>query len=210
MDRLNQQHGLWFEDIVRGKNNFLGMPRLDCPFDIPALYNREFNLDVSVKTVRELPNGKLAKIGLASAPRFAAIMVPYQLVVGVHQPVAGGKMVTRVLTFVMSKEFHQEILGGLNYQEMLHYEAVIKAHRPGLSGDVLAREYAMNNRTVLMNRHHNRPLVEIAYKINSENRRAQFEIDLAHLEPALVRVDTESYRGTPLPLFYRPGVQTRN
>lgn len=206
LNRLNQQHGIWFEDFVRETNGCLGIPRLDGPFDIPAEYNREFGVPESVKTVRETPNGNLAKVGLASAPRFAAITTAYQMVVGVHRPVSGGKMFHEVRTYVVSKDMHKKLLGNLGYEELMQFDAWVKHYRRDTSGDVMARDYALKTRDALMNRRGRQPLVEIAYKINEGNRRIQLELDLVHLHPALVRVDDVYYRGTALPLLYRPGV----
>lgn len=202
MNRVSQNHGLLFEDLVREKNGCLGIPRIDGPFDVPALYNKEFGLDVSVKTVRASTTGLIAPIGLASASRFASITNGYQMVVGIHEPSTEGKLFTQVHTYVVSKEFHKELLGGLTAEEMFRFDTNLKAHRKGMSGDVLARDYAMKTRDALMAKYRNRPLVQLAYKVNSDNRRLQMEVTIDKLFPALVRVDEVSYRGTPLPLLF--------
>lgn len=202
MNRVNQNHGILFEDVVREKNGCLGIPRIDGPFDVPAVYNKEFGLDVSVKTVRASKTGLIAPIGLASAMRFAAINTGYQMVVGVHEPCESGKLITQVHTYVISKEFHKTLLGGLTAEEMLRFDTFLKAHRKNMSGDVMARDYAIKTREALMTKYNNNPLVELAYKVNSDNRRLQMTISIEHLFPALVRVDETNYRGTRLPLLF--------
>ena len=205
VDRLNQQHGIWFEDLVRAKNGCLGIPRIDGPFDVPGVYNKDGGLNVSVKTVRKTTTGRIASVGLASAPRFAAINEDYQLIVGIHTPVNDGKLFGEVRTYEVTKKFHKKLLGGLTAELLLQFDAMIKAHRRSERGDVLARDYALKTRELLLTKYGNRPLVELAYKINGDNRRLQLQVDLEHLAPALSRVDTTNYRGTRLPLFYSPG-----
>lgn len=202
MDRINQEHGIWFEDEIRKLNGCYGIPRIKHPFDVPWVYNTAADLDVSVKTVR-VPKNSSRKImvGLASAVRFVAIdRFPYQMIIGLNDLDALGRLYFyEIRTYQIDRDFHHHLTGGVPTEVLAVYDGSIKTlvERRGLQE---ARDYAIRGRERIQQRFN--PIVEIAYKINANNRRAQLAVDLDALQPALIRTDTARYRGKELPWFY--------
>lgn len=190
----NQNHGVMIETMVRGTFGFEPV-HIDDIFDIPAEYNTEHGVPISIKsTCTDV-------VYLADARRWYRNNDPLQLVVTRYASVdeTVKKVLFEVRTYVLSSEVLNVLRGKIPYELVELFHNDIRVFGPG---EHAAARILAKRRNTILERVYGKAAVRLNPKIDSKNqRRLQCSVHFDALSPYLVRTDTVKYRGIRLPVI---------
>jgi hypothetical protein len=173
---IGQRHGKQFEDMVKALlySGAADKARKSvAKFDIEANFDKEFNLDTSVKASKNCSN-----ISLADARHFWQINTKFRLLVGCWKQITPEiKQFYEIHEFIITPAIMQELRGNVTLQQITDFHETIKTF--GIGKHEEARIYAKQQKKILQPQ----SLIILNPKIDSKSqRRLQCSLNMEILQ----------------------------
>lgn len=192
----NQLHGKKIEDLI--KNTFQGSAdsfrEITAKFDIEAKFDKERNLDTSIKASKSLI------IEMADARRFFSNQEPFRLLVCRYKQTGKKKEFYEINEIFLTQEILTEIKGNIPYLEVEKFHNSLKDFPIGKHKE--ARAFAQDRKKELLEKF--KSSIILNPKIDSKNqRRLQCSLNLNEIyekHPNSYIIHKEDYKNLVLPI----------